>query len=167
MASSLLLISWNYSTEEWNQFVITERKNKKEDNLYMAIGIIILGTVGIMVLRGGSFWISFAIATTIAFLIYGLRMLLSYQHLKKGVQHPKVDIYSDHLLFNNHKKVVLQGENRTIKSVKIIETKSGMNLLEFTVQWNTRKGPTHDEFRVLIPKNQKAAAETIRLKYDT
>jgi hypothetical protein len=45
------LASWRYSTEEWNRFVDIEQKNKREDSMYLGIGVLILGTVGLLRIR--------------------------------------------------------------------------------------------------------------------
>ena len=48
------ITEWSYSKEEWNEFVSVERSNKKEDSIYFGIGIVILGTIGLMFFRGVS-----------------------------------------------------------------------------------------------------------------
>ena len=39
---NLPLLHWQYSQEDWNNFVAIEKANKKEDNIFMAIGILII-----------------------------------------------------------------------------------------------------------------------------
>lgn len=159
-----LLAEWNYSKKEWDEFVTIEKANKKEDNIYFGIGILILGTIGLMLLRQTSFLGGLIFAIPLAILIPWLRMKFSYKHLKKGVKNPFVKFYSDHLLINGH-KIDLSGNIRRIKSLKIIDTKNNRKMLEFDVQWMTRKGPTNDEFRVLIPTDKIAEAEDLISKF--
>ena len=154
------LVEWNYSEEEWNQFVSIERANKKEDSIYFGIGILILGSVGLMLLRDTSFWMGLLFAFPLAILIPFLRMTFSYKHLKKGVKNPNVKIYSNQVLVNG-KRIELTNTRKRIKSVKIINSKDNKKLLEIDIQWLTAKGPTNDEFRFLIPENEMDAAEKL------
>ena len=155
-----LITEWNYSQKEWDEFVVIEKANKKEDSIYFGIGILVLGTIGLMILRQTSFFGGLIFAIPFAILIPWLRMKFSYKHLKKGVKNPSVKIYTDHLLINTH-KIELSGKIKRVKSLKIIDAKNGKKLLEFDVQWMTRKGPTNDEFRVLIPTDKITEAEKL------
>lgn len=154
------IVSWSYSTEEWNQFVTIEKKNKLEDNLYIGIGVLILATIGLMFFRKTTFWMALAFALPLSILLPALRMLFGYPHLKKGVQNPTVDIFKKYLVING-KKIETQEKGRSLKSVKVLAAKQEMSLLEFDIWWGTAKGKTGDQFRVPIPKNQEVEAERI------
>ncbi len=159
------ITKWTYSTEEWNEFVSIERYNKKEDSIYFGIGIVILGTLGLMFLRGVSIFIGLLFSIPLAILIPLLRMKFSYKHLKKGVADPTVKFFPDHIKINTH-KIELISSIKRIKSIKIIDIKNSQKkLIEFDIQWVTRKGPTNDEFRFLIPKNKQVEAEKMRQSY--
>lgn len=159
------ITEWSYSAEEWNEFVSIERSNKKEDSIYFGIGIVILGTIGLMFFRGVSVFTGILFSTPLAILIPLLRMKFSYRHLKKGIPNPRVQFFSDHILINSH-KIELISSIKRIKSIKIVDIKnSEKQLLEFDVQWITRKGPTNDEFRFLIPENKFDEAEKMRQSY--
>ena len=151
---------WKYSSEDWNKFVDIEKRNKKEDNIYFGIGIIILGTLGLMFLRGTSFWVGLLFSIPLAVLIPWLRMQFSYKHLKKGVKNPEVLIFDDHLLISQ-KKIELTSERKRVKSIKVIETKAHFKLLEFDIQWLTAKGPTNDEIRIPIPKDEEELVQKL------
>jgi len=153
------ITTWTYTQEEWNEFVRIERSNKKEDSIYFGIGIVILGTLGLMFFRGTSFFTALLFSVPLAILIPLLRMKFSYKHLKKGIASPTVTFYSDHVNVNGH-KIELTSSIKRVKSMKIIDIESnGRFLLEFDVQWMTRKGPTNDEFRFLIPEGKLEEAE--------
>ena len=154
------LVEWNYSMEKWNQFVEIEKGNKKEDSIYFGIGILILGTLGLMFLRGTSFLTGLLFAAPLAFLIPFLRMKLAYKHLKKGIKNPTVKIYRDQVLVNG-KRIELTNPRKRIKSVKIIDAKENLKLLEIDIQWLTAKGPTNDEYRFLIPDGELPNAEKL------
>ena len=155
-----VLSYWKYTTKQWDEFVTIEKGNKKEDSIYFGIGIIILGTIGLMLLRQTSFLTALLFSVPLAILIPFLRMKFSYKHLKKGVQNPEVKITFNNLYINNH-IVELQNKNKRVKSMKIIDAKNNLKLLEFNVEWLTRKGPTNDEFRILIPDDKIEEAEKL------
>lgn len=155
-----ILSHWKYTTKQWDEFVTIEKENKKEDSIYFGIGIVILGTITLMIFRETSFLTALLFSVPLAILIPFLRMKFSYKHLKKGVQNPEVKITFEKLYINNH-VVELQNKHKRVKSMKIIEAKNNLKLLEFDVQWLTRKGPTNDEFRILIPDDKIEEAEKL------
>ncbi len=157
---SEVLSHWKYTTKQWDEFVTIEKGNKKEDSIYFGIGIVILSTIALMLLRQTSFFTALVFAIPLAVLIPFLRMKFSYKHLKKGVKNPEVKITFNNLFINNH-IVELQNKNKRVKSMKIIEEKNDIKLLEFDVQWLTRKGPTNDEFRILIPDDKLEEAKKL------
>lgn len=155
-----VLSHWKYTTKQWDEFVTIEKGNKKEDSIYFGIGILILSTIALMLLRQTNFFTALLFAIPLAVLIPFLRMKFSYKHLKKGVKNPEVKITFNNLFINNH-IVELQNKNKRVKSMKIIEEKNNIKLLEFDVQWLTRKGPTNDEFRILIPDDKLEEAQKL------
>lgn len=159
----MLLAEWTYTTKEWNDFVTTEIANKKEDNIYFGIGIAILGTVGLMLLRGVNLITGVLFSVPLAVLIPFLRMKFSYKHLKKGEKNPRIKIFTDCLIVNKH-KIELTSSRKRVKSAKIITSKNNKKLLEIDVQWLTAKGPTNDEFRIPIPSEKEKEAQNIILQ---
>lgn len=153
-----LLAEWKYSEKEWNEFVTLEKGNKKEDNIYFGVGLLILSTLGLMFLMKTSFLYGLVFSIPLAVLIPFLRFKFSYPHLKKNVKNPTIKIFSDHLKINTH-KIDLSGKSKRLKSLKIVNVKNDKKLLEFDIQWITAKGPTNDEFRILIPLNKIKEAE--------
>ena len=160
MKPSNLLAHWNYSKKEWNDYVTIEKKNKKEDNFYFGCGIVILCTIGLMAFRNTTFLIGLAFAFPFAILLPWLRMKFSYPYLKKNIANPQVKIFDKFLKINHH-TIEFKNDQRRLKNIKLIETPNEAKLLEFDVQWLTRKGPTNDEYRVLIPSDKLEEAEKI------
>ena len=154
------IATWTYSNEDWNMFVSLEKANKKEDNIYFGIGIVILGTIGLMILRNTSFLTGLLFSVPLAFLIPFLRMKFSYPHLKTHVKNPIVKIFSDKLIINK-KTIELTSKRKRVKSIKILVQNNGSHFLEFDVQWLTAKGPTNDEFRILIPEDKMEEANNL------
>lgn len=155
-----LLAHWTYSKEDWNNYVTIEKKNKKEDNFYFGCAIVLLCTVGLMAFRNVTFLIGLAFAFPFAILIPFLRMKISYPYLKKNALNPEVKIFEKFLKINNH-TIEFRTDQRRLKNIRIIETSNEKHLLEFDIQWLTRKGPTNDEYRVLIPENRINVAQNI------
>ncbi|MDP5092435.1 MAG: hypothetical protein NWQ17_03955 [Polaribacter sp.] len=154
------LIEWHYSEQEWNEFVDIEKANKKEDNIYFGIAILLIVPFGLMYYRDTTYLIGILFAIPFAFLIPFLRMKFSYKHLQKNVLKPHVLIFNDYMMINYH-KIEVASKRRRIKSLKIIDAKNNKKLLEVDIQWATRKGPTNDEFRILIPENKLSEAEKL------
>ena len=160
MKPANLLAHWTYSTSEWNNYVTIEKKNKKEDNFYFGCGIVILCTIGLMAFRNTTFLIGLAFAFPFAILLPWLRMKFSYPYLKKNISNPEVKIFDKFLKINQH-TIEFKNDQRRLKNIQLIEASDESKLLEFDVQWLTRKGPTNDEFRVLIPSNKLEEVEII------
>jgi len=155
-----LLAHWLYSEKEWDEFVTIEKANKKEDSIYFGIGIIVLGTLGLLFLRNTSFLMALSFAVPLGILIPFLRLTFSYKHLKKGVQNPQVQLFTNYILINSH-KIELSGKQKRLKNLQIVDAKNNTKLLEFDIQWLTRKGPTNDEFRILIPSDKLEEAKQL------
>lgn len=151
------LDTWTFSSDMWNRYVAIEKRNKKEDNFYLGIGILVLCTPGLMLLRNTSFLTALMFAVPLAFLLPWLRMQFGNPHLKSVSTESIVEIYPDYLIINN-KKIDLYGKRKWLKDMKIIETNNAFKLLEFTIEWNTRKGNTNDETRIPIPKGKELKA---------
>ena len=89
-------------------------------------------------------------------------MKFSYPYLKKNISNPEVKIFDKFLKINNH-TIEFRNDQRRLKNIQLIEAPDESKLLEFDVQWLTRKGPTNDEYRVLIPSaKMKEAANIIK-----
>ena len=154
-----ILATWNYSKTEWNTYVKIEKANKKEDNLFFGLGIVLVGVFGLMMFRETSFLTALLFAVPFAILIPFLRMKISYPFLKNTNLDASVTIFKDELLINSE-KIIIRSDKRRLKLIQIIESQNEQ-LLEFTIEWETRKGATNDEFRILIPQNKIEEAQNI------
>ena len=155
-----LLDTWTYSAKEWSDFIITERSNKKSDNLYFGVGILLLGIPGLMLFRAVPFLMAALFVVPFALLIPFIRYKMSKRFLQPNIEKPNVQLYHDFIISNGVKKEIFS-KKYWLKNVKIITSKHNRSLLEFDVAWNTRRGSTNDEFRILIPKDKLAKAEEI------
>ena len=155
--SSKILDTWTFTSNEWNDYVAIEKGNKKEDNIYLGIGILLICTPGLMLFRGTSFFMALAFAIPFALLLPLLRIKFSSPHLKVHSGGTIIKIYPNYLLINT-KKIDLYSKRKWIKDMKIITTISDYKLLEFTIEWWTSKGNTNDETRIPIPKGKEQKA---------
>ena len=160
MKPSNLLAHFTYKRSFWNDYVEVEKKNKKEDNYYFAFAIAILCTGGLMLLRDVTFLVALGFALPFAILLPYLRQRLNYKYLVKDVDNPEVKIFDKFLKINDH-TIEFISDQRRLKSLKLIEAPNGMQLLEFDIQWITRKGPTNDEYRIPIPEDKMEEAEQL------
>jgi hypothetical protein len=157
-----MIAEWKFDSETWNKFVSIEKKNKKQDNLYFGLGILIIGVPALMFLRDASIWVSLAIVVPLAVLIPFLRQKFAYKHLKAH-DNPNIKFYRNFMVINGN-KIELFSDKRRIKSTSIFE-KEGMLFLELTIEWITGKGPTNDEFRVPVPNNDENIANKLLEHY--
>ena len=162
-----LFLTWQYSDEEWEDYVRIERKNKKEDNIFFGIGVFIIGTIGLVLLRSTTILVGMSFALFFALLMPYLRMRFSYPHLKSASS-PTVEFYRDRIIANG-KKIVLENDRdikkRWLKHLKFIHTDEGVLLLEFDVHWITGKGPTSDEFRFMVLPDKINDAKQLMKQY--
>lgn len=162
-----MFAEWNYSEQEWNEYVAIERKNKKEDNLYFGIGVFILGTLALILLRSTTILVAMFFAAFFAWLMPFLRMRFSYPHLKSSSQ-ASVQFYASKIIANE-KPIKLrntkQVKHRWLQDVELYREKNKSLFIEFDVHWNTGKGPTSDEFRFLVPKQKEHEAEELLKLY--
>lgn len=152
-----ILDTWTFQSQDWKKFVAIEKKNKKEDNIYFAIGILVLCTPGLMIFRNTSFLTALLFSIPLALLIPWLRQQFSNPHLKNHNGESIVKIYPNYLLINS-KKIDLYGKRKWLKDMRVIETTDNFKLLEFTIEWNTRNGNTNDETRIPIPNGKEGKA---------
>lgn len=152
-------IQWRYPVDVWEAYVKAEGKAKGEDNIYAAIGVLILGTPALMLLRGAGIWLSLAIVIPIA-LVFGYgRQYYVMKRLKSVMKDPQVGIGHDKLHFGR-KSIEIFNRHKWISGLRIFE-RDGMKLLEFTCSWDTRKGPTFDEYRIPVLPEHEAEAQLL------
>lgn len=154
------LETWEFSPSEWNSYVKAAKLLKKEDNIYFGVAILIAGIPFLMFVRNTTFLMASIFVIPFAFLIPWARNKFLTSYLKTTNNSSTVHFYSDYILVND-KRINLFGDKRWIKSMKIINTKNSLSLLEIEIAWSTRKGDTFDEVRVPIPTDKMERAEGI------
>ena len=153
MYSNKPYLEWLIPVGLWNRFILIEKKNKKEDNIYFGIGILILCTPCLMFLRKTSFFEALMFSVPLAILLPYLRNVFTTKYLKKSLKELSIKFYENKININK-KDVELRNERKWVSKIKVIPNDE-MNLLEFTINWQTSKGPTFDEFRIPILEDKK------------
>jgi len=149
----IVLESWVFSPQEWNLFVAYERKNKISDNIYYALAIILVGVPFLMFTEEASFYVVISIVFPFAVVSAWLRAVVLNKYLKMTKQEVSVEFRVNYLKIGSV-KVDLIKHNKWLKNIEIIESKNGMKLLEFVIEWKTIKGNTNDETRIPIPPDE-------------
>lgn len=154
-----VLVHWTFSTEEWNQFIVLEKRRRLESSIYEGIGIIVLGTIVIMLARESVFSIALSVSAVIALIIGFLRYFLNMKSYGKTLHKNEVTITRQSVLIND-KLNSYRSDNIRLEKIKLIE--GSPDVLEFTLAWLTsKKKKAFDEMRVPIPKGKKEEAKQL------
>ncbi|HET8964155.1 MAG TPA: hypothetical protein VFM99_09670 [Chitinophagales bacterium] len=159
-SDTLILGEWTIDAETWKQFILTEKKMRNEDSIYLFIGAIVMGTLGLMADRDVNFITAILFASAIGLIVVWLRRYFALKNLKKEMFAPRKIIITPTTVFINAQAFTLIGENRYLRKVEILN-KNQIQLIEFTIGWETRKGHTFDELRIPVASSNFTQAEHI------
>lgn len=157
---SIQPVHWTFPIEAWKNFVRVEGKHRKRETI-MLIGISTL--VFAYVLKGEMVegWTgSLIIAFVSSALLFGLRHQLKQAAFNVGKAKMVELIIDNEKVYINGKLFYFRNSERQLVRVDII-TKQGLQMLEFTYSWVTRKGRTEDTLMVPIPGDKRDEAEMI------
>jgi len=154
-----LLAHWKFDKTHWRKYIKVELRNKRNDNLIFGLVITIFGTLILVFVKGSPLIIALFISTFIGLLIAFIRYKISKKYLDKSVINPEVKVYKTHLIINGKQKDLITKKFWLLNAKT--ELKYNLNLLSFTIAWNTHRGSTNDEFRIPIPYSQMAEAEQL------
>lgn len=96
-----VLAHWTFTTEEWKQFMTLEKHRRLESSIYEGIGIVILGTIVIILLRGGGFFIALSVSGVMAGIIALLRYSLNMNSFGSMLPKNEVTITKQSVLIND------------------------------------------------------------------
>lgn len=159
----IILARWIYSTDEWQQFMAGEKKERKTSLIIEVVLIALLGGMLIHYSRSESWIISFAFSIPLALLIGLLRYKFTLSSVSlSGKKMPEVIITADAVMVNGHYNR-FYGDNLWLGKVDVKDT-GKMNILEITYCWNTRSGQSSEEIRVPVPKGKIREAIEVQEK---
>lgn len=158
-SDTLILGEWTIDAEAWRQFILIEKKMRNEDSIYLFIGAIVMGTLGLMADRDVNLITAILFAGAVGLIVVWLRKYFALKNLKKGIA-PRKIIVTPTTVFINTQAFTLNGENRYLRKVEILN-KNQLQLIEFTIGWETRNGHTFDELRIPVASTNFTQAEHI------
>ncbi|MBK6731121.1 MAG: hypothetical protein IPG60_09185 [Bacteroidetes bacterium] len=156
----LILGEWIIDAESWKQFIITEKKLRNEDSIYLFIGAIVMGTMGLMAARDVNLITAILFASAIGLIVVWLRRYFAIKNLKMQMLTPRQIVITPTTVFINAQAFTLIGENRYLRKVEMMN-KNQQDIIEFTIGWETRKGHTFDELRIPVASSNFTQAENI------
>lgn len=150
-----VLGEWTVDTSTWKRFMKAERSLRNTDSIYMFIGALLLG---IFALRNANIFIAIALTVVIGLIIVIGRRYFALKNLR--VRTPCKVVITPTLVFLNEQSYAITDANRYLKKVQMIE-KDQLRIIEFTIGWVTRNGPTFDELRIPVTTDTFAQAENV------
>ena len=146
-----ILVSWVYSTSEWNEFLKWEKKMISSNTLAEVALVMVLTAFGIRYLAKTE-WV---VAVGISFVFGVVYSLIKYLVNRYSVQveenkMPEIIITNEAVIVNGHVNR-FYGNNLWLGKVTVNDA-GKFNVLEITYCWNIRKGKAFNEIRVPIPK---------------
>ena len=146
-----ILVSWVYSTSEWNEFLKWEKKRSNSNTLTEVVLVIVLTTLGIHYLAKAD-W---TVAVGISFVFGVVYILIKYLVNRYSIQveenkMPEVIITNEAVIVNGYVNR-FYGNNLWLGKVTVNDA-GKFNVLEITYCWNISKGKAFKEIRVPIPK---------------
>ena len=148
-----VLAHWYYSVEEWEGFNRLEKKTRGEEVLIEALLIAFLGAALLHFTRDAHWVIALAISMVLGTLYAIIRYAMRINALKwRQPALPEIIITGSSVIINGN-TLDYHSETRWLRKASLTE-KEGKNILAITYEWQTRKGVTFDEIRVLVPKGK-------------
>lgn len=155
----VVLAQWEYTADQWQQFLHWERKERKTETLIVAVLVGLLGTFILRLSRSAPWPAAIAVSTVVA-LLYGL---ISYYVALNAIQQKsspaQVVITKDAVLVNGHYNR-LNGENLWLERVVLKRTDT-FSYIEFTTGWTVRTGKATGELRIPVPAGKETEAITL------
>jgi hypothetical protein len=154
-----VLAHWMFTEKEWNQFMVLEKHRRLESSLYEGIGIVILGTIVIMLSREAIFSVALTVSLVIGGIISLLRYYLNINSLGKTLPINNVIITRQSVLINDKLNPY---RSDTFWLSKLALKPGKPDVLEFTFAWkNRKKQNVSDELRIPVPTNKREAVQRI------
>ena len=146
-----ILVSWVYSTSEWNDFLKWETKMNSSGTLTEAALVMVLASVGIHYLTKAEWTAAIVISFVCGVVYIFIKYLVNrYSTQLEENKMPEVIITNEAVIVNGQVNR-FYGTNVWLGRVTVNDT-GKFNILEITYCWKMRKGKSFNEIRVPIPK---------------
>jgi hypothetical protein len=161
-----LLAHWNYTSEEWKEFTKKELSFRIREALIVWLLITGLGTWLIAGYRDMGHLAAFITSLSVGGLFTLIRLIIAYNARKANLSKPGDVIISAKSILINGKYHILNDENKTLYELELLKDQTPQ-ILEFSVQWNTRSGMTNEQIRIPIPADKSTeAAQLVGVFYN-
>lgn len=163
-AGSEIIGRWEIDETTWQQFIKNEKKYRNQDNFYLLIGFIILGTITLVLNRNSSWTTALITCLFVGMFIVLIRRSMGLKKIQ-STRPKKQVLITERFVRLNEFTFILFSENRRTSSIKFIESEIP-KILEFKIHWKTRNGSTYDELRVPVPPGKEEAAKKICFNFN-
>ncbi|NUM32551.1 MAG: hypothetical protein HUU47_09550 [Bacteroidetes bacterium] len=153
-----IIANWHYTIPEWKKMTKEERVRRTKEGIWLSIFIGAAGTLVLMWSRDANLGIALFISFFIGILISVLKIVISSNEMKMTKNNNI--IFTTNALIINGKFKTINDVDVNLEYLKFVKHELG-NFIEFSLQWATRRGPTNDQFRILIPEKYKDEAKQI------
>jgi hypothetical protein len=154
-----ILANWNYTPQQWQQFLHWEKKERKTELIIIAVLIMVLGTFLLRTGRDASWGAAIGVSLVVAVLYNVISYSVSANAIKLKGKDATVVITKDAVLVNGHYNR-LNGENLWLEGVELKHTGT-VNYIEFTTAHNSRTGSVKNELRIPVPPGKEIEAAAL------
>ena len=143
-----IIATWNYTKDEWKLMTKEETTRRWKEGIWVSLGIGLLGGWVISIADGATFLTGFLVSLGVGIFVSWLKVVISNSmfNLRKN---NSIIITTNALIINGKFKTI-QDMDINLEYVKTLKIKED-NFIEFSLQWQTRRGMTNDQFRILVP----------------
>ncbi len=156
--TTVILANWEYSAQEWKNFLHWEKKYKTSSSFIIFFVLLILGSILIEIRTGSGWFNSFLLSLPcVAVFIW---VLAAFRRSSFGIAtgHNKNRvILTNQAVIINKRLNEFATEEKSIKEVRIIE-EAVPKILEIEYKWLTRGVVSSDRIYIPIPKGRLGEA---------
>ena len=160
---SEIIGSWDIDENTWQQFIKNEKKYRNQDNAYLLVGFILLGTITLVLNRNSSWTTALITCFFAGMFIVLIRRSMGLKKIQ-SIRRKKQVLITERFVRLNEFTFILFSEDRMTSSVKFKESEIP-KILEFKIHWKTRNGSTYDELRVPVPPSMEELAKKISYNF--
>jgi len=153
-----LLYKWNYNDIEWKMMRRDERKRRIREGIWVSLLVAFLG--GFVFGKSGniSYWLGFLFSLGVGILISFLKVVLSNNMFSpQGIN---TIVFTTNALLINGKFKTIQDNQIHLDYLKPIN-EHNHQYLEFSIEWQTRKGGSNDQLRIYVPEKYHLEMQAI------
>jgi hypothetical protein len=164
-ADAEVLAHWTYAPDEWSEYTRRDLSFRKGEALWIGLGVLLLGTLLLVNRENTPYGIAIGVSAFVGGAIYVGRLLQARSaHAANAATRGGEVIISPHAVLLNGRYHVLQDDRFHFGGVRLLD-EDGPPVLEFTVTWMTRGGPTNEQVYVPVPRGREAEARALAASF--